>query len=212
MPRESLDVLFTLDLPATFITGNGEVAVLAERAGRTSGVPPQYRSMIQWVGGQLSDEAVRRIATWPKTARVGEVLFCHATPRNENEIFVETTDEARLIPIFEAAGAPTVVCGHTHMQFDRTIGRVRVVNAGSVGMPFGESGAHWLLLGPRVELRRTSYDLLAAADRIRATACPGAASFADQYVLNPPSEARMLETYSRAELSRHTPSRPLRKC
>jgi predicted phosphodiesterase len=31
-----------------------------------------------------------------------------------------------------------VVCGHTHMQFDRAIGGVCVVNAGSVGMPFSK--------------------------------------------------------------------------
>ena len=47
-----------------------------------------------------------------------------------------------------ALGAPLVVCGHTHMQFDRKVGATRVVNAGSVGMPFGEPGAYWLLLGP----------------------------------------------------------------
>jgi predicted phosphodiesterase len=201
MPRETLDLLFSLEIPATFITGNGEVAVLVERAGGDSGVPPQYRAMIQWVAAQISDEHARRIASWPKTARLDDVLFCHATPRNENEIFTRDTDEQRLIPIFEAAGAPTVVCGHTHMAFDRRIGRVRVVNAGSVGMPFGEPGAYWLLLDSSVELRRTAYDRRAAAERIRATPYPGAAAFADQSVLNPPPEAQMLATYSRAELT-----------
>ena len=66
------------------------------------------------------------------------------------------TPDAALIPIFDAAGAPLVVCGPTHMQFDRTIGATRVVNAGSVGMPFGEPGAYWLLLAEDVELRRTA--------------------------------------------------------
>ena len=32
------------------------------------------------------------------------------------------------------------------MQFDRTIGDVRVINAGSVGMPFGKTGADWIML------------------------------------------------------------------
>lgn len=201
MPCGALDLLFSLEIPTTFIAGNGEVAVLAERAGRDSGVPPQYRSMIQWVAGQLSDEHVRRISAWPKTARIGDALFCHATPRNENEIFLKTTDEARLVPIFTAAGAATVICGHTHMQFDRVVGGVRVVNAGSIGMPFGEPGAYWLLLDPGVRLQRTTYDRESAADRIRATTYPAAVTFADQYVLNPASEARMLETYSRVELT-----------
>jgi len=155
--------------------------------------------MIQWVAGQLDEAHVRRIAAWPKTARIGDVLFCHATPRNENEIFVRTTGEARLAPIFTAAGAPVVVCGHTHMQFDRTIGGVRVLNAGSVGMPFGSPAAHWLLLDEGVEFKRTPYDLAAAAARVRATTCPGAGDVAAR-IMEPPSEQRMLDMYSKAEL------------
>ena len=86
------------------------------------------------------------------------------------------------------------------MQFDRTIGDVRVVNAGSVGMPFGTAGADWLLLGPGVELRHTSYDLAAAAARIRTTAYPMADEFAASYVLNPPTEDAMLKAFAHAEV------------
>lgn len=50
-----------------------------------------------------------------------------------------------------------VVCGHTHAQFDRQLARWRVVNAGSVGLPYeGRAGAYWLLLGPEVEHRAPS--------------------------------------------------------
>ena len=86
------------------------------------------------------------------------------------------------------------------MQFDRSIGRIRVVNAGSVGMPFQDPGAYWLLLGPDVQLRRTSYDLAAAAERIRATKYPQAEEFAARNVLQPPSERAILEMFSQAEL------------
>ena len=95
---------------------------------------------------------------------------------------------------------PLVVCGHTHMQFDRTIGGVRVVNAGSVGMPFGEPGAYWLLLGPNIQFQRTTYDLAKAAERIRATNYPQAQDFAARNVLQPPSETEMLEAFSKVEL------------
>ncbi|MGH9143674.1 MAG: metallophosphoesterase family protein, partial [Vicinamibacterales bacterium] len=77
---------------------------------------------------------------------------------------------------------------------------VRIVNAGSVGMPFGEAGAYWLLLGPDVELRRTAYDLEKAAARIRATTYPKADEFAARNVLQPRSEQEMLDVFSRAEL------------
>jgi hypothetical protein len=128
------------------------------------------------------------------------VLFCHATPRSDTEIFTRLTAEERLLPLFEGLDAAVVVCGHTHMQFDRTIAGVRVVNAGSVGMPFGEPGAYWLLLGPDVRLRYTPYDLAGAAARIRGTAYPQADDFAARNVLVPPSEAAMLDAFARAEL------------
>ena len=103
------------------------------------------------------------------------------------------------MPLFEGLEVSVVVFGHTHMQFDRMIGPTRVVNAGSVGMPFGDPGAHWVLLGPGVELRRTRYDLTKAAERIRATRHPRAHEDA-QSILEPPSEERMLEAFGKAEL------------
>jgi predicted phosphodiesterase len=118
---------------------------------------------------------------------------------NLNEIFTRLTPEERLAPVFAGITASVVVCGHTHMQFDRMAGGVRVVNAGSVGMPFGEPGAYWLLLGPGVELRHTAYDLASAAQRIRQTDYPDAEQFAAKYVLHPPAEKEMLELFSRAE-------------
>jgi diadenosine tetraphosphatase ApaH/serine/threonine PP2A family protein phosphatase len=131
---------------------------------------------------------------------LGDVLFCHATPRNDTEIFTRLTSDERLAPVFDGLDVPVVVCGHTHMQFDRTIGTIRVVNAGSVGMPFQEPGAYWLLLGPDVQLRRTSYDLANAAERIRQTTYPQAEDFAARNVLQPPSERDTLESFSRFEL------------
>jgi predicted phosphodiesterase len=206
MAREALAHLMEAAIPIDFIRGNGEVAALAERAGRPSGVPEPFRDAVRWSGAQLGPGEERAIAAWPMTVRVeiggiGSVLFCHATPRNEHEIFTRLTSEERLLSIFDATGAALVVCGHTHMPFDRTVGRTRVVNAGSVGMPFGRTGADWLLLGPGVEPRHTSYDLARAAERIRATTYPSAEEFAARSILDPPSEAQMLAAYAKAELS-----------
>jgi predicted phosphodiesterase len=201
MPRESLAYLQALDLPVQFIHGNGDREAIAP----TGAVPEMYRESVQWNADQLRPEDVRLLAAWPLTLRlsidgIGEVLFCHATPRNDTEIFTRQTPDERLLPIFGGLGAALAVCGHTHMQFDRRIGAVRVVNAGSVGMPFGEPGAYWLLLGPDVELRRTSYELAAAALRIRATAYPKADEFAERNVLHPPSEQEILAAFGAAEL------------
>jgi putative phosphoesterase len=206
MSREMLTCLLDLDVPVQFIQGNCEVAVLAEMAGTDPGaLPEQAREAMRWAAHQLHPEYERLLAGWPKTLRLeipelGEVLFCHGTPRNENECFTRLTPEDRLLPVFGGLNVPVVICGHTHMQFDRTIGRTRVVNAGSVGMPFGEPGAYWLLLGPKVQLRHTPYDLTKAAERIRGTNYPQAQDFAARYVLQPPSEGQMLEVFAKAEL------------
>ncbi len=207
MPRETLAYLLDLGIPVQCIHGNGEVAVLEQMAGREpAGVPEPYRPIVRWTAQQLHPEYERLLVGWPKTLRVeigglGEVLFCHATPRNENECFTRLTPEERLLPVFEGLNVAVVVCGHTHMQFDRMIGGTRVVNAGSVGMPFGEPGADWLLLGPEVQLRHTAYDLAKAAERIRETNYPQARDFAARNVLQPPSEAEMVEVFTRVELS-----------
>ena len=217
MPRETMAYLLDLDIPTHFIMGNGDREVLAQMAGtetewyRTA--PERWREPVRWTAQQLHPEgatgvlaeAGRLLASWPPTLRleidgVGEVLFCHATPRNDTDIFTRLTSEDRLLPVFEGVQTPVVVCGHTHMQFDRTIGTVRVVNAGSVGMPFQEPGAYWLLLGPDVQLRYTSYDLETAAKRIGETQYPQAQDFAARNVMQAPSEAVMLEAFTPLQL------------
>ena len=110
------------------------------------------------------------------------------------------TPEDRVVPAFEGLNASLVVCGHTHMQFDRAIGTTRVVNAGSVGMPYSEPGAYWLSLNPTVQFHRTHYNYRQAAARIAATEYPFAKDFAANNVLQPPSEAEALEVFGRIEV------------
>ncbi len=218
LPRECLGCLLELGLPTDFVHGNGELAVLGQIAGAktgsvtywgtTSGARPSddVVEVNRWTAAQLDAGLETVLARWPKTVRLeiaglGSVLFCHSTPRSETEAFTRRTDESRLLPLFEPLGVDLVVCGHTHMQFDRRVGSARVVNAGSVGMPFGEPGAYWLVLGTDVELRKTSYDLDDAAQRIRRTAYPQAEDFAARSVLSPPSEEAMLTAFAPFELT-----------
>jgi predicted phosphodiesterase len=209
MPSETLACLLALDIPVLFIHGNGDREVLAQMTETETdwycSAPEQWREPVRWTAQQLGPEHERLLREWPPTLRVeiggsGEVLFCHATPRNDTEIFTRLTPEAVLWPLFEGLEVPLVVCGHTHMQFDRMIGKVRVVNAGSVGMPFGDPGAYWLLLGPEVQLQRTSYDFAKAAERIRKTNYPNANDFAARHILQPPPEQEMLQAFARVEL------------
>ena len=209
MPCETIEYLLDFDIPIQFIHGNGDREVLAQMEGRETDryrtAPQSWREPVRWTAQQLQPELEQLLADWPKTLSVeirgmGAVLFCHATPRNDTECFTRLTSEDRLLPVFAGINASIVVCGHTHMQFDRTVGKIRVLNAGSVGMAFGEPGAYWLLLGPDVQLRHTPYDFAKAAERIRDTRYPQAQDFA-RSILQPPSEGEILEASTRVELS-----------
>jgi predicted phosphodiesterase len=210
MPRETMACLMALEIPVRFIHGNGDRVVAAHLgAGDISEVPEAFREAIYWTADQLDADQRQAITGWPSSyeldiAGLGLTLFCHATPRNDTECFTRETAESRLVPVFGAVEASVVVCGHTHMQFDRIIAGRRVVNAGSVGMPFAAPrGAYWLLLGPGVQFCRTDYDFERAADHIRATAYPRAEALAVRYVVNPPTEDESLRMFARSELTEY---------
>ncbi|HSJ41947.1 MAG TPA: metallophosphoesterase family protein, partial [Xanthobacteraceae bacterium] len=205
MPRETLTRLVDLDRPVSFIQGNGEVAVFAERVGTYfEPLPDHARTIVRWTAHAVGATEGALMASWPMLLTldiegIGPVLFCHGTPRHHNEIVLATTRESRLRPLFDPLRVPLVVCGHTHIAFDRRVGATRLVNAGSVGLPFGEAGADWLLLGPGVQPRRTSYDLNEAAARVRASEYIDRDTFAAQ-LLQPPSVAAIHEAFAPAEL------------
>ena len=206
MPRETLEYLLAAQIPVQFIQGNCEREMLTQLAGGVpSSVPPTFRQIMQWAGDQLSAEQRHLIASWPVGVQLeipglGDVMFVHATPRSDTETFTRQTPEELLVPVFSGIDVAMVICGHTHMQFDRLVGQKRIVNAGSVGLPFGKPGAYWLLLGPEVELRRTLYDFTAAGERIRATSYPERETIAARDIPHPASEEEMLERFGKAEL------------
>lgn len=205
MPRECLELLHHTGIRTLFIHGNGESAALESlRGGALEKVPLAFRPAVAWSASQIPDDYADAMRAWPLTVllhieKVGETLFCHATPRNDTEIFTRLSPDERIRSVMAGVHADVVVCGHTHMQFDRRADSVRVVNAGSIGMPFAAPGAYWLLLGPDIQLRRTGYDLDAAAERLRHTDFPGAQQFVERQVLNPPSEEQMLAAYASAD-------------
>lgn len=206
MPRECLDCLTSLEMLTSFVRDNGDRETVAAARGQIgAAVPAYFHDAIRWNGAQLSPGDQQIIETWPLSLRMtlpglGALLFCHATPRDDNEIFTVATADEKLQPLFDAAAVDVVVCGHTHMQFDRMVGTTRVVNAGSVGMPFDTPGAYWLLLGSAIELRRTDYDLQEAARRVRQTRYPLAEEFASKSILTTPSRQSMIDALSKAEL------------
>lgn len=206
MPRPTIERLIALGPRAHFVRGNADRSLVAAFDGqpRDPTRPPVYRDQLAWSVGQLARPHRDFLAGFTAPAvyaidGLGDVVFCHGSPRDEDEIITACTTDERLAAILAAVAQPLVVCGHTHRQFDRRHAGTRVVNAGSVGMPYGEPGAYWALLGPTVSLRRVPYDLDAAAARIRASGYPWADDFVERNLRHAPTAAEVAAFIERLE-------------
>jgi predicted phosphodiesterase len=186
-PRETIELLQCLD-SARFVRGNCERDMLGENSsGPLTG----------WAGAQLDDAQRGFLRAFEPTAVVDDVLYCHATPYDDMPFVTVFTPDDRAAEIIGDVEQPTVVIGHTHTQFDRRLGTLRLVNAGSVGMPYEDQpGAYWALVEDgEPELRRTEYDLEAAAERIRARGWPEAERWIEENLLTVPAAREAAEFF-----------------
>ena len=179
MPAETLALLTVLGDRAAWVHGNTEREVARGR-GANHRIGELWDRRAAWVAGQLTAADIAAAERWPATVTIdvdglGPVLFCHGSPRSDEEIITAISPAARMAPMLAGVAEATVVCGHTHVQFDRSVGGKRVVNAGSVGMPY--EGSPGRALVPARPRRRAAHDAVrreAAAVRIRATEFPEA--------------------------------------
>ena len=203
LQAETLDLLASLGERAVWVRGNCERNLVEVFDGMYAMAGAEHEAGTVWCGRQLTREWRDRLAALPLTVRLdvdglGPVLFCHATARDDEEIVLVDSPMEWFAEGFGRVEEPTVVCGHTHMPFDRLADGRRIVNPGSVGMPYGPAGAaaYWALLGPDVRLRRTPYDARAAAERMRPSGWPGRDAFVEENVLHgPPSDAEALAIF-----------------
>lgn len=205
MPGETLERLLSLDGKVDFIRGNGDREVVMAFDGKNlpTAMSEKGRKRTHWVAEQLNQSQRNFLSELPTSITLpveglGDVLFCHATPRSDEEIFTPLTPSERLNHIFSDIQQKMVICGHTHMQFERRLENTHIYNAGSVGMPFADKpGAYWLLLSPKgIEFRYTSYDFETAAEEIKASGDPQAHEFAEKNVIEIPTaleSAKLLE-------------------
>jgi len=195
-PLETLEVLRSLPVPVRYVRGN------ADRVLDLEGIPEPNRSARLWVAERLGDENLRFLRGLPLDLVVDGIHFCHGAPGSDTAPMTRYTTEERLRVLLLAARERIVVCGHTHVQFDRSLDAVRVLNAGSVGAPYEvEPGAYWLELEdcePR--LRRTEYDVEEAARRIRASGYPNLAHV-DGMLRSDPSRPERMSKLIEADFS-----------
>ena len=184
-PVEVFDAVAALD--AGIVRGNADREVL-QRSTR-------YGPLAGWCADRLGEERLGVASSWPLTLDLdvddlGRVLVCHSTPSSDEPIYTRITPDADVLALLGDVDADVVVSGHTHMQYDRTLaGGLRLVNPGSVGMPYeGTPGAFWAILGPEVELRRTDYDAAATVESVRALGAPVDERLLDHLVDPPTSD------------------------
>jgi putative phosphoesterase len=199
LPGPVLDRLAELGDLAIWVHGNCEREMVTAFDGGV--VPGPAGADAAKTAALIGREHRDRLDGLPLTVTLeveglGPVLFCHASPRRDDEMVLVDSPPERWAEVLADVAEPTVVAGHTHMPFDRLAAGRRAVNPGSVGMPYGHPGAGWALLGPGVTLRRTHYDLPAAVAAISASPMPGAADWAAEYVAQHHPDTAALEAFT----------------
>jgi putative phosphoesterase len=160
-PVETLELLESIDIPLRWLRGNCD------------------REPSEWVSERLDERRLAWLTTLPPTDRVdihglGPVLFCHGSPRSDEDIVTAVSDPERVAPMLAGVDEAVVVSGHTHVQFDRSVAGRRLINAGSIGMSYqGVAGrAFWTIFGPGVEPRNSAFDADAFASILHSTGYP----------------------------------------
>jgi predicted phosphodiesterase len=170
-PVQVLDLLASLGARAVLVRGNADRELVELARGGTTEIPDP---IAPWAAAQLTPAHVEILAQLPHPVTIeidgfGPVLFCHGSPRDDNEVVLVDTRMERWLEAL--ADVPpevkTIVAGHTHMPYVRLVDRRQIMVSGSVGMPYGQPGAHWAYLeNGAISLHRTILDEEAAIEEI----------------------------------------------
>jgi diadenosine tetraphosphatase ApaH/serine/threonine PP2A family protein phosphatase len=166
-PEETIARLRALP-DALWIRGNGE-----RWTAHPDDAPdnPVVQGAISALRGLAPRDLVDDLDALPATAKRGDTLICHGSPRSDVRSFLPepADDEPELL---HGVTATRVIFGHTHLPFKRIANGIELINPGSVGMPFdGDPRAAYALVhdNATVEHRRVAYDHEASAARVAQT-------------------------------------------
>lgn len=203
-PTEVLNCLSALGDRALLVRGNADRELVALAKGEPSSVHEAHPVDL-WAAHQLSTAHIELLDGLPHPVVVqvegfGPVLFCHGSPRDDEEVVLVDTRLQRWAKVFADMdpAVQTVVCGHTHMPFVRMVDRRLVINSGSIGMPYGRPGGAWALLRDGgVTLRRTEIDIAEAITRvISESGYPDRRGWAEEYLPAVSSDVDALNAFA----------------
>ncbi len=201
-PAEVIDRLRDLGHRVVWVRGNADREIVALARGGNTTIPDP---IARWAATQLDEGHIAWLAGLPHPVTLsldgfGDVVFCHGTPRDDDEVVLVDTRMTRWAEVLEDLpdSVTTIVCGHTHMPFVRLACGRQIVNPGSIGMPYGRSGAHWaLLVDGAVSLRRTVFNVEQACEVVRnQCAYPDVAAWVDYFLHARATDAEAMHTFS----------------
>lgn len=201
MPVETLDRLVELGDRVVLVAGNADRDMAAQARGKESGEIP---GVTEWGSSLLRPDQVDLLERMPHPVILhitgfGEVVFCHGTPRDINEVVLVDTRIEKWAEVF--ADLPesihTVVGGHTHMPFVRLVDRRLVVNPGSIGMPYGTGAASWAHLeGGNVAIHRTPIDVESVSRELRErSGFDRINEWIEEYIVSPASDVDAIRAF-----------------
>lgn len=179
-PRATLRRVRGLGCPT--VMGNTDAYLLKPRTLDAVATPdddtPRFLELEAWSAEQLDDGDKAFIRTFRPTVRLEyegvSLLSYHGSPRSYDDIITATTADEVLDGYFAGHDALLFAGGHTHTQFVRRYHGSRIINPGSVGLPYlTEKGtgratnpavAEYALVEalkgePTITLRRVPYDV-----------------------------------------------------
>lgn len=156
----------------------------------------QVLSSFPWTAEVLGQTGLQFLAQLPSQQLLRfspnhAILAVHGSPRSDEENIRPGTPDFELAAMLDIPLTPSgqeaegqynlLLCAHTHVPVDRKLGGRRIMNTGSVGLPFdGDPRACYVLLhlqpqgGYQAEFRRVSYDLERVIAQLKAADHPTA--------------------------------------
>jgi putative phosphoesterase len=138
----------------SIIRGNNEYFLIdygTPRAPAEWGDPVQF-APTAWLSRQFDKRLKKRIASWPDTLNLRfddapPIQVCHGAAENPWTSLYPMLKDAEIEKALSNVESEYVICGHTHLPMDRQVGRWRVFNPGSVGVPLdGLFSASYMIL------------------------------------------------------------------
>lgn len=187
-PEEVIDRIRELGWPG--VVGNtDELLWRPDEQVRQCERAPKLTLLLRWLfeayapdtRERLGEERLEWLRELPAELRVDELTIVHATPGELWRAPMPDATDDELKAAYRTLEAGTVVYGHIHRPFSRSIDAMVIANAGSAGMPWdGDHRASYLLVDDgQVEVIRVAYDIEAEARELRARDHPDAERLAE---------------------------------